>query len=361
MAVVAVLVLGAVHPVTRWGVVVVVVMGAIIGLHEAGHLIAARKTGIGADQYWIGFGPRLWSHRSPNLHWGLRLIPLGGYVRIIGMDSAPTEHHSGISYAESSWIRKVCVSGAGPAANIALATIVMVVALTTIGPPGVTTTIGSVTADSPAAGLEVGDRIVSIDGVAVQDWEQIPELLAVSEGTAAVVVDRAGQPVSVAVGRTEVEGRPTRGFALAVGNVTRAPADALGETVSFLVDGTGHLISILDTLPSQALPTATPAAERALSPVGVAQIAAQSSLWSLIVLFVVVNFFLGIFNLLPVPPFDGGHIVVAVGERVVSAVVGRAVTVPRVAILTLTYGVFALMMAVGLSAVVRDLVDPIQI
>lgn len=362
IAVAAVLIAGAIHPGTRWGVVVLVVLLAIIGVHEAGHLAAARATGIGADQYWIGFGPKIWSRRTPNLHWGIRAVPLGGYVRIIGMGSAPTEHGSGGSYADASWVRKICVAGAGPAVNIVLGTVAMFIGLVAIGPPGVTTTLGSVAEGSPAetVGLEVGDRITGIDGVVVDNWERIPALVGGSDGSVAVAYERNGESGVVMVDPVDIDGKRSVGIGLATGNVSRAPSEALGDTASFMVDSAGLLIGSLDTLPAQALPTAAPEDQRAVSPVGIAQIASQSSLWTLIILFVAVNLFLAIFNLLPVPPFDGGHIVVAAGERLVSAVVGRVVTVPKGAILTVSYVVFALLTAVGLSSIFRDLTDPIR-
>jgi membrane-associated protease RseP (regulator of RpoE activity) len=137
--------------------------------HEAGHFFAAKATGMKATEFFFGFGPRLWSTQRGETEYGLKALPLGGYVRIIGMN--PLEEVSpedlGRTYREKKFWEKSVVVLAGVGTNFLIAFILFYGLVMANGVPGdLIPVVGAVVEDSPAevAGLQVNDRIVAIDG-----------------------------------------------------------------------------------------------------------------------------------------------------------------------------------------------------
>ena len=224
------------------GILIVVVGLAIsIGLHEIGHLVPAKKFGVRVSQYMIGFGPTIASWRRGETEYGLKAIPLGGYISMAGMfppakpggrartattgifqtlvqdaRSASAQTMTAVDesrafYRLPVWKRVVIMLG-GPVMNLLLAIVLYGVLLLGFGIPQASTTIGSVSecvipatseqtecaADDPrapgaAAGLEPGDRIVSMDGESITSWEQATALIRASAGDPiAIVVERDG-------------------------------------------------------------------------------------------------------------------------------------------------------------------------
>ncbi|WP_062076493.1 M50 family metallopeptidase [Demequina globuliformis] len=226
--------------------VVVLVVGLLvsIALHEVGHMLPAKKFGVRVSEYFVGFGPTLWSRRGKETEYGLKAIPLGGYVKLVGMippadrvkpvrgtgwasrliadarEAAVEEIHEGEdsrAFYHLTWWRKVIVMAGGPLVNLALAILMFTATLTFIGAPTSTLTVSAVvpcvpaagatecTATDPespaaAAGLQAGDTITTVDGVEVADWDQATSIIAESAGqTIPVEVDRAGTPVTLSV------------------------------------------------------------------------------------------------------------------------------------------------------------------
>ena len=241
------------------GVVVLLVgLLASIALHEVGHMVPAKRFGVRVSQYMVGFGPTLWSRTRGETEYGLKAIPLGGYVRLVGMyppaeavgatpgrgrfsgliDAAreqsaeeirPGEDHR--AFYRLSAPKKVVVMLGGPVMNLLIAVVLIAIVFVGIGTAGApTTTVGTVgtcvlPADAPAdrectaadpqvpavaAGLQAGDTIVSWGGTPIESWQQIQAAIAATPGTdIPVVVERDGAEVTLRVSPVTVD-RPVR-------------------------------------------------------------------------------------------------------------------------------------------------------
>ncbi len=231
------------------GVVVFVLgIGASIGLHEIGHLVPAKRFGVKVTQYMVGFGPTIWSRRRGETEYGVKWIPLGGYIRMIGMfppkpgtdprfvratstgrmglmvDEARKQSLEEIQPGDEGRVfyrlsvpRKVVVMLGGPTMNLLIAVVLMTVTMVGLGTLGSTTTVSTVSecilpagtpdrpctdADAPApaaaAGLKPGDRLVQFDGRRIRSWNDAQQAIRGSGGrTVQFVVERAGQRVTL--------------------------------------------------------------------------------------------------------------------------------------------------------------------
>jgi len=359
---------------------------AIVMLHEFGHFVAAKKSGMKVTEFFFGFGPRLWSVRKGETEYGIKAIPFGGYVKIIGMsnlerDIDPADEHR--TYRRQSYPKRMIVALAGVFTHFVMAFLILIVLLSVIGVPKPSLRIGSIsqlaTGPSPAiaAGFEVGDRIVSVGGRGVTSWDDVPPVIQDSAGRPLeFVVERNGRQVHLTAIPSEItRGGETRGF---VGIGPKATVErknvvsASGEAVTQMWDlGTGSLKALgaffaPSSLKSYAgqLTNATndkPASAedpRFLSVVGVARIAAQSSAFNMLYMLVLLNIFIGVFNLVPFLPLDGGHVAIATYERIRSrkgrepyqADVGKMVPVAAAMI--------AILVLIGITSLYLDIVKP---
>ncbi len=218
---------------------IVLILGVAmsIGLHELGHMIPAKLFGVRVSQYFIGFGPTLWSRQKGETEYGIKAIPLGGFVRIVGMfppaevvgakrgrgriadliwdtrEASAEEIPDGEdhrAFYRLSVPKKLVVMAGGTFMNFALAAILLVVIFTGIGAQTPSTTIGSVSSCIPsvdvagqcqntseppalAAGLQPGDRIVSYGGQPIQTWSDLQREIVAHPGAVSVVVEREGE------------------------------------------------------------------------------------------------------------------------------------------------------------------------
>jgi len=187
----------------------VVAIGVLIFIHELGHFLVAKASGVGVERFSLGFGPRLWSIRRGETEYCLSLIPLGGYVKMVGEEAHGEEAiHPGTEPPGDSridprksfalkplWARALIVF-AGPGMNFVLAAVIFTGIFLFVGVPVLPTTVGRVLPDSPAAqaGLQPGDQIVAIDGRLVRHWGELDEAVARSEGRPLVLtMMRGGQ------------------------------------------------------------------------------------------------------------------------------------------------------------------------
>ena len=220
----------------------VVGLAVSIGLHELGHLIPAKLFGVRVKQYMIGFGPTVWSKRRGETEYGIKGIPLGGYISMIGMfppekagkkarlfqasiEQARAEHLGEISEQDKgrefyrlSVPKKLTVMLGGPLMNFFLGMVLVISALSLIGSPQLSMTINQVLPcvqgsgpqgecqpgdpQSPAlmAGFEDGDTVVAVNGARVENWEQVVLRMDVQQGSAVVFeVEREGNPESLVV------------------------------------------------------------------------------------------------------------------------------------------------------------------
>lgn len=357
----------------------------VIVIHEAAHFGVARAFGIKVTEFFVGFGPRIWSTRRGDTEVGFKWIPAGGYVKIAGMnpyEQVAQEDLPRTYGAKPRWQRALVIV-AGPATHFVLAFVAFALWLGLVGEPVERTPIidevegsleGSVS-PAAAAGLEPGDAILAVDGMREVSRDDMVRYTTAHAGEPVVfTIGRDGQMLDVEIVPvlSEVEGerigrigvtlapgeiaRETRGL---VGAITGA-TDLTGNTVVgsvqgiarvFGPEGIGRLFDLVFTDAPRA--EGDPA-----SVVGVGQVAGTiasgdtGSVWDIVYLFALVNVFVGLLNLLPVPPFDGGHLAVLAIERIR----GRAVDMRKVIPVSAAVAAFFILFTV--MVVYVDLVKP---
>ncbi|GHH74399.1 M50 family metallopeptidase [Promicromonospora soli] len=430
-----------------WLVLLVGVMVSI-GLHELGHMIPAKKFGVRVSQYMVGFGPTVWSRTKGETEYGIKAIPLGGFVRLVGMmppapagtrrgtgfwselvadardasvaEVRPGEEHR--AFYNLSTPKKLVVMFGGPFVNLLIATFLMGVILVGYGLPAVSTTVAqlsecvpaSVTstatgndceeqpaAPAAAAGLEPGDEIVAFGGTDVTSWQQLVGLINESAGRESeVVVLRDGERTTLEVtpARTDRPVVDEEGAAVlgADGEPLVEPGGFVGfsplqvreqqplwRVVPEVGNMTWQTATMVATFPVRLADAATEAftaEERSpdsiQSVVGVARISGEimaldeailDRVMFFLSLLASLNIALFVFNMIPLLPLDGGHLVNALyegGKRTVARV-RRAAVLPGpadVARMTpVAYVVFMILLGVGGILIVADLVDPVRI
>jgi len=339
---------GLVFPTQVAVVGVVLTLPLIIMLHEAAHFVTAKRAGMKVTEFFVGFGPRLWSVRKGETEYGIKALPLGGYVRIVGMSNLeqvdPADEPR--SYRQQGFGDRMGVAVAGSAVHMILAFLLLVVLLTTVGIYGQPRAIKEFTENSAAeaAGLQVGDRIFALDGRPVNDFDKLRDYVGKRIGKPiAVTVERDGQRITIPVTPrpTEEEGHTVGrlGYKPRFPIVHYNPVSAVGksaETVGRLVVDSlkalggffaPHSIrSYSDNLSNPASqPTGSSGGSggdngiRFLSPLGIGHVADQAAnagARAVLLLLISINIFVGVFNMFPLLPLDGGHVVIAVYERI---------------------------------------------
>jgi membrane-associated protease RseP (regulator of RpoE activity) len=343
--------------------------------HEAGHFLAAKATGMKATEFFFGFGPRLWSTKRGETEYGVKAIPLGGYVRIVGMNPleevAPTD--MGRTYREKKFWEKSVVVLAGVGTNFLLAFLMFYGVVLAAGVPGdLTNEVALVVEDSPAAmaGLEEGDQIVAIGGTQVDDWESVPEIFEeIGPGPTTVTVIRNGETLTLDVVLEESETNPGAGY-LGVAPTRTVesvgPVEAVGYAGQLVRQGIeGTFSSLFQMLRPSSLAqyfgvllgnTDVPNEIRPVSPIGIVAIGSQAESVALFVgILAHVNVILATINLLPLFPLDGGHFAVALYEKLT----GRQADIRRLMPVAATViGIFAFL---GFVAIVLDVANPINL
>lgn len=388
-----------------WGgvsaLVVVVAIVVMIFLHELGHFVTAKAAGMKVTEFFIGFGPRIWSFRRGETEYGLKVVPAGAYVRIIGMNNLdPVEPaDEARAYRNKPYWRRMSVAVAGSTMHFVQALVLIFVLLAFWGERsadnwrvGELSRLGT-EATSPAieAGIELGDRIVAIDGQPVTTFSSMADLVRPFPGeVVTVTVVRDGteldltatlnetNPDGEAVGFLGVGARFPRdypyerlGFVDAVGTTFSGFGRQAVETVKglgsfFSPDGlTNYVDTLLDRkADDEGVGSGASGSDgdRPLSPVGAVRLASQaadSGVPDLLAFLIAMNVFVGIFNLLPILPLDGGHVLIATYERIRSRR-GRPYHVDAAKLLPVTYAVVAVLMLLFLSSVFLDFTRPLD-
>ena len=292
-------------------VATIFVFGLLIFVHELGHFVTAKMVRMRVDEFAIGFGPKLISHRRGETLYSLRAIPLGGFNKIAGMD--PDEEQDERSFsAKPVWARMLVIV-AGSTMNFLLPILLFLIVFLGHGIETASdkTIIGNVLADKPAvvAGIAAGDQIRSVNGTAVDSWKEFVTAIQSNAGNKlTIATERNGQPRLVEV-VPEYDQRSNRGI-IGVTPEIIVYKPGLFEGIQMAVSHT-YIIATSMLKGIGHMLTGKIAADVA-GPIGVAQMAGQVAQEGLIPLlqfaaFLSIN--LGLINLLPVPVLDGGHIV----------------------------------------------------
>ena len=333
----------------------VFVFGLLVLVHEFGHFITAKMTGMRVDEFAIGFGPKLLSKKHGETIYSLRAIPLGGFNDIAGMD--PDNNTAGDrGYCEKPVLSRMVVILAGAAMNFVLPIILFFVIFATLGvaKPSTEPIIGDVIPgmSAEAVGLKAGDMILSVDGQTVTTWKDFTDKLKdVSAGQDIRLEYKRGEQVgevTVTPKYLEKEKRALVGVQSSVVYESKS----LPESLTMAVDHTKQItVAMLEAIAN--LFREPEQTENLAGPIGIIQMSGQVAERGFIPLLnfaALLSINLGIVNLLPVPVLDGGHFV----NLFIEAVRGKPLGAKAVAY-TQRVGI-ALLLMLMLFATKNDLV-----
>jgi membrane-associated protease RseP (regulator of RpoE activity) len=392
-----------------WVIFVVALLFSVM-LHESGHFVMAKKFGMKVTRYFVGFGPTLWSTWRGETEYGIKALPFGGFVKIIGMhslDDVDDPADEPRSFRRQPAWQRIIVLCAGSFMHFVLAFLLIAGLALSIGIANENTTqLGTVSAcvspnvtaldngvactasdkTSPAklAGLRVGDQVIAYNGRHYSNWTQLGDAIrATPAGSAATLtVLRDGKTLTLHTTLASVSGRSGAYLGVAPGVVfqTVGPLRAVtyaGSTFGQVIAGSAKAVVALPA----ALPKlfskdrANTAAGQVSSVVGAAEATgdevASNLGWQYKVSFVLLliaslNIFVGAFNLLPLLPLDGGHVAIVIWERVRTAFArlrGRPdpglVDISKV--LPVCFSIFMVLMIFGVALILADIVNPVNI
>ncbi len=387
-------------------------IGITVALHEAGHMFTARAFGMRVRRYFIGFGPRVASFTRGHTEYGLAAFPVGGFCDIAGMtaqDEFLTEEEKPYAmYTKPAWQRIIVLAG-GITVNLLLGFIILLLIAMTTGLPNpdadVRPRVGEVScaanqkADGelepcqgvgPAgeAGVEPGDIVLALNGETMDSFAQLRDTVMTHPGdTVTLSIERDGEPrdfdITLAtVTRLNAEGqlvkvgaigmtnqiidiRETYSFVDAFPATARYSGYALDATVQGIAQFPAKIPGVVASIFGQERDVNGP-----MSVVGASRVGGElveRSLWSsFFMMLATLNFFLALFNLIPLPPFDGGHIAVIIYEKIRDALrrlMGKKPKGPAdyTKLMPVTYVLAFVLMAVGALIMIADVVNPIRL
>lgn len=343
---------------------IIIVLGGLIFFHELGHFLIARLFKIGVSTFSLGFGPRLAGVCQGKTDYRISAVPLGGYVHLVG-ETPEAELPEGFNKEESfsqrpPWQRMLVVA-AGPVFNFLLAILIYFAIFWAQGQQAVLPQIGEVSPDSPAyeAGIQAGDKVISINGEHIDYWSQLAERISKSrEKPLELEIQRKNKIINIKVApelktRKNLFGEqiqvPMLGITASGERVTieLGPFQAIGAALAQTWKLTHLTVEGLIKLVERIIPLETIG-----GPIMIAQLVseqAQQSVVSVLALAALISINLGLLNLLPIPVLDGGHIIFFAIETIT----GRPLS-PKWQQITMKIGLSLLILLMAL-AVYNDL------
>jgi membrane-associated protease RseP (regulator of RpoE activity) len=417
-----------------------------IGLHELGHLVPGKLFNVKVTQYFIGFGRTLWSRRRGETEYGVKAIPLGGYVKLVGMlppapdqqadtvrstrtgmfqqlvsDARSAEyeavdpHDHGRLFYQLAWWKRVIVWGAGVSINLVLAFLLYAAVFMGYGALTPTTTVATVsecvqvvqvderpgpcTADDPTtpaleAGLRPGDRIVAFNGTDIESYRQLQRLIrANGDDSFSLVVDRDGRQLTLRA-HSVVNELPKLGEGIDPDESVKAgflgitphleiQQQSVGYVVDTMAEGTKSALETIAKLPVKvwhvgraALGLEERAVDSPMSVVGAGRVVGEvsaspegtlaSKFFFLLSVLAGLNLFLGLINVVPLPPFDGAGIATSLydaARKGIARLLRRPDPRPVDAakLLPVTYAMAMVLIVVSVVLVVADIVAPVTL
>jgi len=359
-------------------------------IHEFGHYITAKRFDMKVSEFFLGFGKRLWSFRRGETEFGIKAIPAGGYCRIEGMtprDEMPAGEEERAFFTASS-LRKLIVLGAGSFAHFVIGFILIFSIFFGVGFNALLPTVAKVSPNSSAAasGFQVGDEVLAIDGVAVKDWARDSLKIAQSKGNPLTFsIKRGTEKISITAAPTYLAsekrymlgivtkvGIKREGFIQATKDTTNASGVLIRESVKSLVALPTKVPQLIrqtfghEKRDPNGLVGIVGAARVSGDAVSSNKLSSTERIGTFILLIASLNIFVGLFNLLPLLPLDGGHMAVAIADEI-RAFFARLRRKPRpsgidVNVLTpITMGVFAVLAVLTVILLIADIFNPVSL
>ena len=359
-------------------------------IHEFGHYLTAKRYGMKVSEFFVGFGRRIWSQQRGETEFGIKAIPAGGYCKIEGMtpgDEMPIGQEDRAFYKASSG-KKLIVLSAGSFLHFVIGYVLLFTLFAGIGTTQVLPIVGEVMKGTAAesAGIMVGDELTSINGKPVTNWYKDVYTIRESQGRELTLgINRDGKDLIVSATPTLETLNGEKRFLLGIINeiglkrtgVLTSLKNAGLVTKDFLVESIKSLVKLPSKVPAlwgQTVNGQERDANGLVGVVGVARVSGQAissdnlsvmeRFGTFILIIASLNIFVGLFNLLPILPLDGGHMAVAIADEI-RALFARLRGRPRpaaidVTVLTpITMVVFVILAALTLLLLVADIVNPV--
>ena len=385
----------------------VVALLVSVMIHEAGHYLTAKKFGMKVTEFFLGFGQKIWSTQRGETEFGIKAIPAGGYCRIVGMspreELAPADAHR--AFIKGTITQRLIVLGAGSFLHFVIGFVLLLTLFGAVGVTSVTNQVKEVTqcvpqtatevcsstsTPSPAknAGLIAGDKVVKIDGQSFDLWSDAVTVIRASAGKPLnLSIDRNGDQLQIQLtpATRMVDGQPIGviGVINEVGTIRFNPIAATQRSFSFTGEILQNSVTALITLPtkipdllSQTFGTSERDPEGLVGVVGVARVSGEAAstdkltntekIATFILIVASLNIFVGMFNLLPLLPLDGGHMAVAIADGIRNFIAKRRglpkpapIDVERLTPITMV--VFVLMAGLSIVLLAADIFNPIRL
>lgn len=376
-------------------------------IHEAGHYLTAKKFGMKVTEFFIGFGKKIWSTQRGETEFGVKAIPAGGYCRIVGMSPREelSEADSDRAFVKAGVGQRLIVLGAGSFLHFVIGFVLLLTLFLSVGVTSVTSTIENVSecipqknnevcssssVPSPAkkVGIKAGDKVTKVNGQTYEEWVDVIRIIRASAGKQIeITVERDGMPMnfSVTPASRDLNGEKVGvlGVINTVGIITYAPLTAATKATKYTGEILQNSLTSLFTLPAKIpdLVRQTFGGEKRdeqglVGVVGVARVSGETASTDVLTLrekvatFILIiaslNLFVGMFNLLPLLPLDGGHMAVAIADGVRNFLARRRgfskpgpFDVERLAPITMV--VFIFMASLSLLLLTADIFNPIRL
>ncbi len=300
---------------------VIILLGVLIFAHEFGHFLMAKRAGVGVLKFSLGFGPRILGRKIGETEYLLSLIPLGGYVKLLGEspeDDLPDAEAKRSFLNQSVW-KRISIVAAGPIFNLLLALLIFT-GVNMIGLPVMMPEVGSVQPDSAAmeAGLKVGDRIVALNGQTVEKWDEISEIVTASrEKPLRIKIRRNGADLDTTAVPRPMKSRNLFGEEIETFKIGISPSQNTFVERQNPISAFGNAIlqtwrvAKLTVISIYKMFQGVISPKTLGGPILIAQIAgaqAKEGVVNFLLFMALLSINLAILNLLPIPVLDGGHL-----------------------------------------------------
>ena len=376
-------------------------------IHEAGHYLTAKRFGMKVTEFFVGFGQKIWSTQRGETEFGVKAIPAGGYCRIAGMTPREelSEADADRAFVKAGVSQRLIVLGAGSFLHFVIGFVLLLALFSAIGitsltnqvdrvsdciPQTATELCSSKSTPSPAknAGILAGDQIISINGVEYTEWAQAVRVIRSSAGKQLdITVNRNGGLIDILVTPAfrDLDGEKigVLGVVNKVGTVTYAPIPAVIKAGSFTLEILQNSLTALISLPSkipdlinQTFGNEERDPEGLVGVVGVARVSGETAetkaltgrekIATFVLIIASLNLFVGMFNLLPLLPLDGGHMAVAIADglrntRAKAKGLARPAPFDVERLTPITMVVFVLMASLSLLLLTADILNPVRL